>query len=182
MKVLRKYRLQFAADPRFIDKLETIRSLLSTTHPCGISLEELFELLMDEYIGRHSPQARAERRMIRRSKNVQKADVRRPDAGSGGSGHSEVSRAISRRIRDEVFLRDGGRCTFIGSDGRRCGSRHNLQIDHIIPHALGGDNSPRNLRLLCGKHNRLEAERIFGRPCAGRSGEPDDRGRGGGMR
>jgi hypothetical protein len=26
----------------------------------------------------------------------------------------------------------------------------------------GGDNSPANLRLLCGKHNRLEAQRAFG--------------------
>jgi 5-methylcytosine-specific restriction endonuclease McrA len=59
-------------------------------------------------------------------------------------------------------MRDGGKCTFIGQNGRRCGSKWNLQIDHIVPFALGGDNSPDNLRLLCGKHNRLEAERVYG--------------------
>jgi hypothetical protein len=31
-----------------------------------------------------------------------------------------------------------------------------------VPFALGGDNSPGNLRLLCGRHNRLEAERLYG--------------------
>ncbi len=32
-----------------------------------------------------------------------------------------------------------------------------------MPFARGGDNSPSNLRLLCGKHNRLEAERVYGK-------------------
>ena len=40
---------------------------------------------------------------------------------------------------------------------------HDLQVDHIVPFARGGDNSPSNLRLLCGKHNRLEAERVYGK-------------------
>jgi 5-methylcytosine-specific restriction endonuclease McrA len=70
-----------------------------------------------------------------------------------------------------VFLRDGGRCTFTGTNGRRCNSTWDLQIDHIIPFALGGDDSPGNLRLLCGKHNRLEAERRFGKR------QPDGNGR-----
>jgi 5-methylcytosine-specific restriction endonuclease McrA len=62
-----------------------------------------------------------------------------------------------------VFERDGGRCTFVGDDGRRCESDWNLQIDHIVPYAKGGDNSPENLRLLCARHNRLAAEREFGK-------------------
>ncbi|MCK4236334.1 MAG: HNH endonuclease, partial [Candidatus Krumholzibacteria bacterium] len=44
----------------------------------------------------------------------------------------------------------------------RCGSRWNLQIDHIVPYSKGGDNSAGNLRLLCAKHNRHEAERVYG--------------------
>jgi hypothetical protein len=92
------------------------------------------------------------------------------DSTGDGTGPGAVTgrarkdtRSIPGKVRDEVYLRDGGRCTFKGSDGKRCGSKWNLQIDHIVPFALGGDNSPGNLRLLCGKHNRLEAERAFGR-------------------
>ena len=65
--------------------------------------------------------------------------------------------------RDEVYARDGGRCAFIGTDGRRCGSGWDLEIDHVVPVAMGGDDSPGNLRLLCRAHNLLEAERALGR-------------------
>ena len=188
MKVLRKYRLEFAADPRFIEKLEKTKALLSTKFPAGIGLEELFELLMDEYIDRHSPEARARRRDSRRKKTDGKAenvtgrramqDPRGSSPAHDGSrttaSRADAPRAVPREVRDEVFIRDGGRCTFIGPDGRRCGSRHDLQIDHIIPRALGGDNSPANLRLLCGRHNRLEAERVLGHPLPRRSMRPAD--------
>ncbi len=73
------------------------------------------------------------------------------------------ARNIPQAVRDKVFESDGGRCTFVGNDGKRCESDWNLQIDHIIPHARGGDNSPENLRLLCANHNKLEAERAFGK-------------------
>lgn len=226
MKVLRKYRLEFAADPRFIEKLERTKALLSTKFPAGIGLEELFEHLMDEYIGRHSPEARENRRKGRLQRKMSEAGTpragspasdprtgapscrgdaatatgsctslrrdaparRNGNASALGSPDEEPSherrpaaappdnmRAIPRRIRDEVYVRDGGRCTFRGPDGRRCGSRHDLQIDHIIPRALGGDSSPENLRLLCGRHNRLEAERVFGHPLPRRSRNISDR-------
>ncbi len=38
--------------------------------------------------------------------------------------------------------------------GKRCGSRFQLQRDHIHGFALGGSNEPENLRLLCAQHNR----------------------------
>lgn len=56
-----------------------------------------------------------------------------------------------------------GRCAFVATDGRRCGETWNLEVDHIIPFAKGGDNSPGNLRLLCPAHNRLAAEEAYGR-------------------
>jgi len=65
-------------------------------------------------------------------------------------------------VRDEVWKRDKGRCAFVAPGGRRCNSRWDLEIDHIVPVARGGGNEPGNLRLLCARHNRLEAEREFG--------------------
>ena len=72
------------------------------------------------------------------------------------------SRHIPLAVRDEVYVRDGGRCTFIGTNGRRCEETKHLQVDHIVPFAKGGANSTENLRLLCFKHNQLAAEREFG--------------------
>jgi hypothetical protein len=46
-----------------------------------------------------------------------------------------------------VWNRDGGRCV-------RCGSNQRLEFDHVIPLALGGANTARNLQLLCETCNR----------------------------
>ena len=64
-------------------------------------------------------------------------------------------RAISAGVRRQVWQRDGGRCSYVDPQtGRRCNSTHLIEIDHIVPHALGGGADPGNLRLLCGAHHR----------------------------
>ena len=71
--------------------------------------------------------------------------------------------AVPRAERRTVFERDGTRCTYVGPDGRRCTSRAFLQIDHIEERARGGFGKSKNLRVRCAAHNRIEAERSFGR-------------------
>ncbi len=64
-------------------------------------------------------------------------------------------RAIPAAVRRQVWQRDGGRCSYLDRrTGRRCNSRHLIEIDHIVPYALGGGADPRNLRLLCHAHHR----------------------------
>jgi hypothetical protein len=46
---------------------------------------------------------------------------------------------------------------------KRCESTYQLEIDHIIPRALGGSDEPGNLRCLCKQHNLLAAEQKLGR-------------------
>ena len=156
-----RFEVKFGADQEFISKMERLRSLLSTKHHRRLEFEELFSIVMDEYIERHSPEGR----LKRKEKREQKKDA---STSSGTSKKSEQterepSRYIPQRVRDEVYARDKGRCAYVSPAGRRCTATHDLQIDHVIPFAKGGDNSPGNLRLLCGKHNRLEAERAYGK-------------------
>ena len=61
----------------------------------------------------------------------------------------------------EVWLRDEGRCTFVGSHGR-CRERGMLEYHHREPFAAGGEATVSNVALLCRAHNGLEAERLFG--------------------
>jgi 5-methylcytosine-specific restriction endonuclease McrA len=72
-------------------------------------------------------------------------------------------RHVPNAIKREVVRRDGGRCTFVGPDGRRCGSRVRLELDHVTPLARGGETSVANLRLRCRTHNQSEAEQVFGK-------------------
>jgi hypothetical protein len=55
--------------------------------------------------------------------------------------------SISQTVRVEVWQRDGGRCV-------DCLSQEKLEFDHIIPVAMGGGNTSRNLQLLCETCNR----------------------------
>ena len=71
-------------------------------------------------------------------------------------------RHVPKAFRQAVCERDGGRCTFTGPDGTRCGSEWHLEIDHIVPLAKGGATTVNNLRTLCRRHNQLEAKRAFG--------------------
>jgi 5-methylcytosine-specific restriction endonuclease McrA len=67
-----------------------------------------------------------------------------------------------------VYERDGGRCTYLSPDGRRCESRRKLEFDHVEAAALGGLPTVENLRLRCTVHNRLHAEATFGRELVAR--------------
>ena len=72
---------------------------------------------------------------------------------------SEDPRQIPAHVRREVYQRDGGRCTFVGEHGHRCGSRAFLELDHVVPIARGGKSTADNLRLRCFRHNQLAARR-----------------------
>ena len=71
-------------------------------------------------------------------------------------------RTIPAHVKRDVWKRDGGRCTFQSATGRRCACTRGLEYDHVKPLALGGQGTFENLRLLCKKHNQLEAERRLG--------------------
>ncbi len=66
-----------------------------------------------------------------------------------------TGRAIPAAVKREIWRRDRGRCRYVDrASGRRCGSQHLLQIDHVVPYARGGAAEPNNLRLLCAAHHR----------------------------
>jgi 5-methylcytosine-specific restriction endonuclease McrA len=54
---------------------------------------------------------------------------------------------LSASKRKRILLRDKGRCV-------KCGSKKNLEIDHVVPLARGGSNRLENLQLLCQECNR----------------------------
>ena len=53
---------------------------------------------------------------------------------------------VSNKMRFSIYERDGYRCC-------KCGSRYNLEIDHIIPISRGGKSTYDNLQTLCHRCN-----------------------------
>lgn len=68
-------------------------------------------------------------------------------AMSSGSDKPRRRETIPQPVRLEVWQRDGGHCV-------ECGGQEKLEFDHIIPVAMGGGNTSRNLQLLCETCNR----------------------------
>jgi 5-methylcytosine-specific restriction endonuclease McrA len=155
-----RLKLGFTVTPEFMKKYTKIKSLLSSRHPEGINFETLFDILMNEYLEKHDPDKKHMRRAKRDEKRKQTI---KSDRHKKSQEPEHRSRTIPPAIRDQVHARDNGRCSFIGANGKRCGSTWDLEIDHVIAYARGGDNSPGNLRLLCRKHNIHQAERAYGR-------------------
>lgn len=63
-------------------------------------------------------------------------------------------RLIPSAVKLEVWKRDRGRCV-------KCGRRDNLHFDHVFPYSRGGTSLlPRNIQLLCARHNLVKKDRI----------------------
>jgi hypothetical protein len=100
--------------------------------------------------------------LLRKRFAVTRAPRKTASSPSAGLGPAAVRRA--------VYLRGRGRCTFVSREGRRCDSRRFLQFDHVEGKAVGGAFTVDAVRLRCGTHNRLEAERLYGTPPRARDG------------
>lgn len=84
------------------------------------------------------------------------------DAPQPSRGTAPGSRHVPAEIKRAVWLRDLGRCSFVGTSGRRCGERAFVEFHHVRPYAAGGEATVDNLQLRCRAHNAYEARAYFG--------------------
>jgi hypothetical protein len=139
-----RYQVTFTADAETCEMLEFAQDLLRHALPSGEpaqivkrSLRVLIEqLVKDKYAVTTRP----------RSGRTRADDAREPSA--------DVKRA--------VYVRDRGRCAFVGADGHKCGERGFVEFHHLIPYAAGGRPTVENIELRCRAHNGYEAEVFFG--------------------
>jgi hypothetical protein len=67
---------------------------------------------------------------------------------------AEDDRVIPGWVKFEVWKRDRGQCI-------TCGEKSSLHFDHIIPCSKGGSSKdPKNIQILCGRHNLAKRNRI----------------------
>jgi len=133
--------VSFAADAALIDKVERLKGLLAHSNP-DISMGELTNWLCD--IG------------------IAALDKTTPAPARAKGSDQKFGRPLSKAaIRKAVWSRDNGSC-------QKCKSKYAVQIDHIKPKAMGGEDSLENLRLLCRKCNQRAAIEVYGRKKMGK--------------
>lgn len=148
--------LSFSISEDLYQNLEKLKQLLSHKNP-SMSFEDLLGELSALALRKLDP---ANRKDASSRKTANPGDHR----DLLPTLEVKSTRFIPLKIKRQVWNRDGGQCTFVNiKTGRRCGSRHLLQFDHIQPHSLGGPSSAENLRLLCAGHNRRRFEASSGR-------------------
>jgi 5-methylcytosine-specific restriction endonuclease McrA len=144
-----RYKIQFTVSRETHDKLRRAQDLLRHAVPNGdpaIIFDRALTLLVTQ---------------LERSKNGA-TDRPRTRTGPGTSPRATAaSRHVPAATKRIVSQRDGGRCAFIGPQGR-CTATAFLEYHHVVPFAAGGETSATNLELRCRAHNQYEADRYCG--------------------
>lgn len=154
--VSERFLLRLVLDKETHDKLRYAQELLGHAVPSG-DLVKVLGRALDSLI----PQLE-QRKFGARSSLSRKGKSAPPATGSPATPSTTKARYIPATVRRAVWKRDGGQCTFVGTDGHRCRSRKRLEYDHVTPLARGGASTVDGLRLRCRAHNQLEAENAFG--------------------
>jgi len=90
------------------------------------------------------------RRRLDRAHALMGAEGDAPAADRAGrTGDAPRRTAIPTDVKRAVWARDGGRCV-------TCRRAELLEFDHVIPLAMGGSSTARNLQLLCAECNRVK--------------------------
>jgi len=154
-----RFKLEVTLGQEAHDKLDQLRELLRHQNPNGDlaviverALSELLERTMKKRFGQTTaPKQRTARsRPVAKAKGSVRASTRR-------------SRYIPRDVLRAVHARDGGRCTFVSSEGLRCSERGFIEVHHHETFARGGEQTASNLRLACRAHNLFIADQDYGR-------------------
>ena len=73
------------------------------------------------------------------------------------------NRYTPAKIKAFLFRRAELQCEIIDpKTQKRCSSKYKLEIDHKVPHSLGGSNAVDNLRVVCRVHNQYRTRGLKG--------------------
>jgi 5-methylcytosine-specific restriction endonuclease McrA len=139
-----RFGVQFTMDKQMYDQLRYVQSLLGPRVPSR-DLAKVFALAIE------CLKDKLEKQKFGKCAHPRKR-----------RGSNDV-RYVPDEVKRAVWERDGGRCTFVGSGGKRCDAREALEFDHLDPVARGGRSTVAGVRLLCRAHNQHAAECVFGK-------------------
>ena len=103
METVKMHQINCLVDDAVMQKLDRCKELLSGKHPCGIDYNTLILELASDWLERHDPIRRSERRV-----NQKKSDSQ-TSSKPMKINKEEPSRYISPATRDAVFTPRAGR-------------------------------------------------------------------------
>ena len=153
------------------EKLSEVKSLMSHVNP-NPTLAEVFEFLSDFYIAKKKGLKKSQsQKVMTHTKLLKKKVLRNSLTGhiiSKDENAKQHRRGVFQRshipssIKNAVKHFANHQCEFQDDKtGRRCESKHQLEIDHKIPKAKGGGDCISNLRVLCKQHNLQSVQYWF---------------------
>jgi hypothetical protein len=151
-------RLHLTVSKGFLAKVARARDGLSRALP-GATTELVLEAALDLLLERQ-----ARRKALVKRPRTTPLRIPSPPPPSDGAppppsrGRPHVPAGVERAVR----LRDGDRCAYPLDAGGVCGSTWQVELDHVVPLALGGPTTPSNLRCACRAHNAYAAELELG--------------------
>ena len=148
-----QFNFRFTANRKFKEKLERLAEVLGVQNPQQ-HMAEIMEQALDIALDKKDVKRKRARRLARKPKSV--------DNSRQKSCPGKISRYIPSHTRERVHERASYQCEYRGPDGTRCRSRTRLEVEHVRPFAIHPSHDEKYLRLFCGPHNRLAAEKIFG--------------------
>lgn len=143
------------------------QALLAQKYGGHPDLSKTIALVFADFIERHDPIRKAERRAKRNANKLlpsKRTEILEPGAlvkTTKVSARAEKFRVSYKRVpltseqKRVVDLRDQRRCTHVGRDGKRCNDDHWIHYHHIVLVSEGGTNEPENIVTLCSFHHDL---------------------------
>ena len=169
-------QIKFSASPELMAKFNRLKDIWAHTN-FDRKWEPFFEQMVNLMLAKcdvksdmksdMKSEARSERRTAPRPerqakprpepKPWPKATDEKTEFPVGLNRRPHVRIAIKRRLQSDAQYR----CQYVDpANGRRCSCTHGLEIDHIKPLALGGDNTIDNMRVYCRAHNQHAARKM----------------------
>jgi hypothetical protein len=142
-----RYKVQFTVSRETHDKLRRAQDLLRHTIPDGDTAAVI---------------DRALTALLKELAREKFAATGQPQASRGPAVPASRSRYIPAAVKRAVWVRDVGRCAFVGKNERRCHERGFVEFHHVQPYAAGGPATVQNIELRCrlcrARHKRHYAD------------------------
>lgn len=167
-----RYKFQVTIGSETVEKIRLAKDMLGHALPSGDDaaiLDRAFsalllELAKKKFADTQRPRTPAGKQVVVAagvSANEKvSANARTPETVPASIANA--ARTPPAAVKRAVWVRDLGRCAFVGERGHRCNERRFVEFHHVDPYALGGEATVEGIQLRCRRHNDYEGRLYFG--------------------